>query len=324
MAVEVQWASAETRFTAMGTYCHVLAVGPCGPTKVAKAVEAVERLELLWSRFRPGSEISQLSHANGRSMKVSPETVSLVQKSVLAWRLSQGRFNPTMANRMVELGYDRSFAAIDQCQLSEQIEDWNPDQSCGQILVDSENQTVRLPKGIGFDPGGIGKGLAADMISAQLMNDGAWGAMVNLGGDLRVRGTPPSGDAWLIAIREPAVLDSPITSVRLNDCGLATSTTKKRRWNHGGLERHHLLDPDTGLSCVPGVDLASVIAGEAWWAEAAATALVCQPETLGSEPDSPDCPPRCAALRVFADRSIDRLCEFERYETYERYETCTY
>ena len=47
---------------------------------------------------------------------------------------------------------------------------------------------VRLLDGVGFDPGGIGKGLAADLVATAAVDLGADGAMVSLGGDLRVAG----------------------------------------------------------------------------------------------------------------------------------------
>ena len=62
---------------------------------------------------------------------------------------------------------------------------------------------MRLPAGSGFDPGGIGKGLAADIVSAELLAAGARGACVNLGGDLRVTGEAPGGGTWTVAVEHP-------------------------------------------------------------------------------------------------------------------------
>src|SRR6185503_17312209 len=62
---------------------------------------------------------------------------------------------------------------------------------------------VRLPHGCGFDPGGVGKGLAADKVVADLIGAGAAGACVNLGGDLRVAGRAPAGGDWTIGVEDP-------------------------------------------------------------------------------------------------------------------------
>ena len=75
----------------------------------------------------------------------------------------------------------------------------------GGIRIDDFVGCVRLPPGVGFDPGGIGKGLAADLVAHELLDLGAAGACVNVGGDVRVIGDPGEGDAWRIAIDDPRV-----------------------------------------------------------------------------------------------------------------------
>ena len=63
---------------------------------------------------------------------------------------------------MIRAGYDRSFDELGPAPA--------PGNSslvlgCADIEVDGD--TVRLPAGTGFDPGGIGKGLAADLVTAE-------------------------------------------------------------------------------------------------------------------------------------------------------------
>jgi thiamine biosynthesis lipoprotein len=142
------------------------------------------------------------------------------------------------------------------------------------------------------------------MVTAEMQAGGAWGAMVNLGGDLRVRGLAPEGDEWVVSIAEPCVSDQQLAQVTLRDGALATSTTRKRRWAGATSDCHHVLDPSRGESTAEDVWLASVIAGEGWWAEAAATAQLV----------SPDRAPECAALRVLSTGRCDRVGGFERYE----------
>lgn len=72
---------AETRFRAMGSDVHVVLAG--GSLRLLEdAREMAERLEGLWSRFRPGSEISRLNDLAGVPVSVSPETLALVQRAV--------------------------------------------------------------------------------------------------------------------------------------------------------------------------------------------------------------------------------------------------
>ena len=60
---------------------------------------------------------------------------------------------------------------------------------CDGIIVDRTASSVTLPRDVEIDPGGLGKGLAADLVTAELLAAGARGVLVNLGGDLRVAAT---------------------------------------------------------------------------------------------------------------------------------------
>ena len=75
----------ELSFDAMGTHAHVV-IGGCAPEHAALALERVRRLEELWSRFIPESEISQINGSPGVAVEVSPETILLVERAVEALR----------------------------------------------------------------------------------------------------------------------------------------------------------------------------------------------------------------------------------------------
>jgi thiamine biosynthesis lipoprotein len=121
-----------------------------------------------------------------------------------------------------------------------------------------------------LDAGGIGKGLAADMVVAELIASGARGASVSIGGDVAVRGAAPQSDGWLIGVADPANLDNEASQLTMADGGVATSGTLRRRWHDlDGGDVHHLLDPATGRPAhLPREIIAvTVIAGTAAWAE---------------------------------------------------------
>jgi thiamine biosynthesis lipoprotein len=48
----------------------------------------------------------------------------------------------------------------------------------------------------------------------------------------------------------------------------------RRRWQVDGDERHHLIDPATGLPSTSDINLATVVSGEAWIAEVLAKAVL--------------------------------------------------
>jgi thiamine biosynthesis lipoprotein len=142
---------------------------------------------------------------------------------------------------------------------------------CTDITVDAA--AVRLPPGTGFDAGGIGKGLAADVVVEETLAAGAAGVCVNLGGDVRVAGEPPAGTTWTIAIEHPWAR-TPVVRLGLGGGAVATSTTLRRIWELGGQRYHHLIDPATGVPAVTDLTSATVVTGQAWAAEVLAKAVL--------------------------------------------------
>jgi thiamine biosynthesis lipoprotein len=257
---------AERRFRAMGSDAHVLVVGP--DALAAQAQDRIADLERRWSRFDDRSEISALNRHAGAPVKVSADTLELVERALDAWRLTHGWFDPTVLGALERAGYDRTFDEIgSSTPSSSSAREANAD---GIEVVAG---TVRLPRGTGFDPGGIGKGLAADIVADELRAAGADGVCINLGGDVRVEGISPTGEAWTVAVEHPGRTRA-VARLGIARGAVATSTTLRRRWRVGDDERHHLIDPGTGLPSWTTLTFATVVAGHAWLAEVLAKALV--------------------------------------------------
>lgn len=254
----------------MGTSVHVVVHGD--PDLADQAEREIGRLEQLWSRFLPDSEISKLNDAAGNWVSVSPETVELVERAVLAHAVTGGRYDPTVLGDVIRAGYDRSYDDLAQVprtlapasSLQHGIEG---------IDIDATGGRVRLPVGVGFDPGGIGKGLAADLVAMLLDGEGAAGVLINIGGDLRAVGCGPDGNDWIIDL-DPAATGMPHATVVLDHGAIATSTVLRRRWEIDGAEHHHLIDPATGKPSDSGVVAVSVLAGHGWQAEVLAKAAL--------------------------------------------------
>ena len=199
----------------------------------------------------------------GMPVRVSPETIALVQRALDGVRLTGGRFDPSVLGAVVRAGYDRTYADI----VPSAVADDDRELGAPRIQVDPVAQLVRLPSRVGFDPGGIGKGLAADIVSHELA-DRVAGICVNIGGDLRVLGESPDGPAWGIEIEDPFGGD-PRGVVSLADGAVATSSRTRRVLRDGG---HHLIDPATGHPAQGEVASATAIAGQGWIAEVLAKA----------------------------------------------------
>ena len=236
-----------------------------GSVLIRQAIDRLGQLERRWSRFLPTSEISGLNDAGGEPRTASADTVRLVTALIQAWHATAGCFDPTLIGTLVELGYaaSRDDAGL-RTSLAAGVA---PQGRPGEILVDTDTGWIQLPFGTALDPGGLGKGLAADIVVEELIDAGAAGALVEIGGDVRVSGRPPSGDAWTIAIAPTSAAEEP-RCVRLVDGGVATSTSRLRTWTQSGEQRHHLIDPNTLRPTEAETVSCSVVAGSAAWAEA--------------------------------------------------------
>ena len=203
---------------------------------------------------------------------VSDETFALVDRAVRAWRSTGGLYDPTVLPAVVAAGYDRDFDAVATAGAGPPVDaPPAPSPGCAAIALDTRVRAITLPSGVAVDLGGIGKGYAADLVALELVDAGARGALVNLGGDLRVLGVAPEPYGWVIEVDDP--LDTGDTGMlALREGAVATSTRLRRTWVRDGRSLHHLIDPRTGLPAATGLASVTVVAGEAWRAEVLAKA----------------------------------------------------
>jgi len=255
----------------MGTTAHVVVVADDrgdADALLETAAARLDELEARWSRFLPTSEVSRLNAARGAPVVVSPDTMLLIERAIAGWRSTEGRFDPTVLPALVAAGYDQTFDDLPADSGAAGVP--QPSPGCAGIAIDPIVHSVRLPREVAFDAGGIGKGLAADLVVAQLRLAGAQGVCVNIGGDLRVEGDGPRGDGWTIDLDHPLGAASP-GRVHVRAGAVVSTWRTKRAWGNDS-SRHHLIDPITGSPAFTGLAGVSVLAAEAWWAEVLAKA----------------------------------------------------
>ena len=259
----------------MGTEVHVIVVDG-EPRLLERARASIERLEAKWSRFRPTSELSQLNRAAGRTCIVSTETFEVVNLAVQAWYLTGGRFDPTVHDALVAAGYDRTFREIAPAPVVPRpptpVPTTVPTPGCAAIALAPSVRAITLPPGVALDLGGIGKGRAADLVTAELTAAGAAGASVSIGGDVRVTGSGLEGGAWEVGVESPFEEGVDLATLAMADGAVVTSTRLFRTWQRDGLRHHHLIDPATGSPAWTGLAAVTVVAGQAATGEVMAKA----------------------------------------------------
>jgi thiamine biosynthesis lipoprotein len=116
-----------------------------------------------------------------------------------------------------------------------------------------------------LDPSGFVKGWAVQVASDRLVAAGATDHSLNAGGDVRVRGTAPTGDPWRVGVRHPWDPAAVCFVLAGTDFGIATSGTYERG--------QHVVDPRRG-GPASGLRSVTVTGPDLGRADAFATAAV--------------------------------------------------
>jgi len=247
----------------MGDHATITLVGG-GEDLVARCFALADHLEARWSRFLPTSDISRVNWAEGAAVEVDPATVRLIGAMREASELSGGDFDPTLLPQLIASGYAASVVAPDLVT-SLPASASAPGRLAALTL---DGSSVRMPVGTTLDPGGIGKGLAADIICEFGLAEGAWGIMAEISGDIVVAGRAPDAVAWLLGVEDPFDTSRHLTTVRIARGAIVTSSQRKRRFDTAAGIRHHLIDPRTGASALTDIQTVTVIAATGVRAEA--------------------------------------------------------
>jgi thiamine biosynthesis lipoprotein ApbE len=263
-------------FPALGTTAVVVVAGSDGD--IDAAVEAVEAqiavVDSACSRFRDDSELTKLNTAGGAAFTASPVLLDALEVALRAARLTDGLVDPTVGAAMRVLGYDRDFAQVPATGPPLRVT-VGPVPGWRAVSIDRSAGTARVPAGVTLDLGATAKAWCADRAAASAALAARSGVLVSLGGDVAVAGAPPAG-GWRVRVTEHhgAGDDAAGQTVAIANGGLATSGRTARRWQRGGQELHHLIDPATGSSAIGPWRTVSVVAGSCVDANSASTAAI--------------------------------------------------
>lgn len=232
------------------------------------AFDEIHRLEELLSFWTDESEIAAIYHNAGvKPVKVSPETLEVIERAIYISEKTGGAFDPTVGPVM-RLWDFREKKMPSQEELAEKLRlvDFR------QMEVDRKNSTALLKvKGMSFDTGGIAKGYAVDRAVEVLKEKGVPSGLVAIAGD--IRGFGPR--TWRIGIRDPRPENKDrdiLAVVELRDKAISTSGDYERFFENNGVLYHHILDPKTGLPA-RGSWSVSVLADEAVLTDGLATGV---------------------------------------------------
>jgi thiamine biosynthesis lipoprotein len=229
----------------MGSPCEAQ-LFPSGETEAAEAFDAViaevERLEQLYSRYRPDSFLSEINRAaaTGAAIEVDAETALLLDYADTCFRESGGLFD--ISSGILRRAWD--FKAR-KAATGQQLASLLP--LVGWDKIRWNRPTLAFPvAGMELDLGGVVKEYAVDRASSLLLERGLTSGFVNLGGDVRVLGPRRGGEPWRVGIRHHRNPDGVAALVEMERGALASSGDYERCIVIDGVHHGHILNPRTG------------------------------------------------------------------------------
>lgn len=142
------------------------------------------------------------------------------------------------------------------------------------------NKVVKEDPRLLLNASAIAKGYACDVIARLLERNGVENYMVEIGGEVTMKGVNPHGDCWRIGINKPAEetggIQTEIEEV-IQLCkpgGVATSGNYRNFYVKDGKKYAHTIDPRTGYPAEQNMLSATVVAKDCITADAYATAFM--------------------------------------------------
>ncbi len=236
---------------------------------IDKAFAEIVRLDAVMSNYMPESELSRLNrNAHFHAITVSPDLYRVVQETLLYSRLSNGKFDITVAP-VVDLwkaallgGRTPGAEELErqrECVGFEKIELLPPDR------IEFHSPCMRI------DLGSIGKGYAVDRAVDVLRAAGIKNALIDAGeSTIYGMGSPPEQSAWLVHLRDPSNKVDPQVLLRENSVSTSEQTPTSLLGNNTA---GHIIDPDTGKP-LDTHDAVSIVAKTGTASDALSTTLL--------------------------------------------------
>ena len=233
----------------MGTMFQVVAYGSCREHTewaIAEALEEARRLDRLLSNYRPESELSRVNRLASRGpISVSSELFRFLSACIVYSRASEGSFDITVGPLVKVSGFYNDTGRLPQ---HDEVVRALGKVGFRHLILDEQNTTVHFAQGgMELDPGGIGKGFAADKMAEILRRAEVYSALISAGGStIYALGTPPDQPGWEVTIKDPRQPSTTIETIRLRDEAISTSGAYEKCFWADGKIWGHILDPRTG------------------------------------------------------------------------------
>lgn len=228
------------------------------------------------SMFNDASSLSRFNR--GESFDSDPLFDEVINLALKVSQETNGAFDITVAPLVNAWGFgfknkdNVTPAQIDSIRkhVGYTLLDFNPKKS--PTLSRKDSQTT-------IDCGAIAKGYGVQRVAKMLSEKGCTNYMVEIGGEVVVKGHNANGKLWSLGINKPVddsthVNNDLQTIIQLTDCGIATSGNYRNFYYKGGKKYAHTINPTTGYPVEHSLLSATVVHSSCTLADAYATSFM--------------------------------------------------
>lgn len=232
-------------------------------------------INLAMSTWRDDSELSLLNKKRaGEWIPVSPDLLYVLDLAQKVGKKTQGAFDMTL-DPLIELWGFSSNKEITSVPGDSAIRRSLQLVGYQYLIIDTKRQRIKKVKPIRINLSAIAKGYAVDKIADYLDKQGIASYLVEVGGELRLKGTRQGNIPWKVAVEEPIVGQRKASLVlHLKDMAVATSGDYRNYYEVNGKHYSHTIDPQTGYPVTHNLASVTVLEKNTAYADALATAIM--------------------------------------------------
>jgi FAD:protein FMN transferase len=262
------------------------------------------------SNYRQDSEISLLNQKETTDwLSASPEIIHLLTISQTVYFKSQGCFDLTVQPLFDLWGFSKHKPKI---PTQADIDRLLP--HIGMELLEIENEHNRFRKKdpkVKIDLSSIAQGYSVGQVAKLLEANGLGDYMVEIGGEMMVKGHKGNKQKWRIGIESPnpqaQSLYKTITLNRPEAKAIMTAGTYHNFFEVNGQPYSHILNPISGWPVSHNLRSVTVIHNDPSWADAWDTALLC----MGKKD----------AIKTIEDENLNVFLIYEEDNQFYEYES---
>lgn len=260
----------------MGTTWHVTYTGSASPADVKSDIDAaLEAINDSMSTYRAESEISRFNASgSGDAMVVSTSFGEVLTAALDIGERSGGAYDVTVSPLVDLWGFGAGSETEWQMPSAGQVAEAMTRVGQSSLVWDAATSTLARRGPLQLDFSSIAKGYGVDRVAEILQANGLTDYLVEVGGEMRVSGASPRGDAWRIAVEKPIPGQRDVAeALELTDIAVATSGDYRNFFEFEGVRYSHTIDPRTGSPVTHSLVSVTVLHESCMMADGWATAL---------------------------------------------------